>query len=162
MKSKRFSRVIAMVMLMILCLSTISTAFAASASYKGIDSKTYTITTGSKSSTLKITNTAGKVYATAWKNPLKGTTKTITPSMHGKFEITVHKSGLYTASDVTTKVINYPSNSKVNFTLEKKSTYTVTVRCLGFSDEIINGWNPSWKTYPKVTLSVNNSAKIKK
>lgn len=158
MKSKRFSRIIAMVMLMILCMSTISTAFAASTSYKGIDSQTYTITTGSKSSTLKVTDTAGKVYATAWKNPLKGTTKTVTRSMHGKFEITVKKSG----SAATTKVINYPFSTKANFTLDKKSTYAVTVRCLGFSDEVISGWNPSWKTYPKVKLSVNNSAKIKK
>lgn len=158
MKSKRFSRVIAMVMLMILCMSTISTAFAASASYKGINSQTYTITTGSKSATLKVTDSAGKVYATAWKNPLKGTTKTVTRSMHGKFEITVKKSG----SAAKTQVLNYPFGSKANFTLDEKSTYTVTVSCLGFSDQIISGWDPSWKTYPKVKLSVNHSAKIKK
>lgn len=156
MKSKRLIRIVSMVMLIILSMSIFSTALAASKSYKGIGSKTYTITTGKKDATLKITQSAGKVNATAWKNPLKKTTKTVTKSMYGEFDIKVTQG-----FGSTTKTINYPTNSSASFTLKKNSTYTVTVTYRGFSGQLTGAWNPVWKTSPTVKLSVNNSAKIK-
>lgn len=156
MKTKRILRIVSLVMMIILSMSISTTALAASKSYKGTGTTTYTITTGSKDATLTITQSAGKVNATAWKNIAKGTTKSVTKSMYGEFEITVAQG-----FSSNTKSINYPYNKKATFTLKKNSTYTITVRCCGFSDQVIGAWNPRWKTAPKVKLSVNNWAKIK-
>lgn len=153
---KRLVRIIAMTLVMVLGLSIFSTAFAASASYKGTDTTSYTVTTGRKDATLKVSHTAGKVSATAWKNAIKGTTKTVTKRWYGKFKITV-TSG----RDSQSAVVNYPYSKTASFKLKKNSTYTVTVECLGFSDQVGNVWNLKWKASPKVKLSVNKSSKIK-
>lgn len=156
MKTNQIKRVFAIAMLIILCMSAFSTALAASKSYKGINSKSYTITTGRKGATLDISQKAGKVQATVWKNPFKRTTKTVSKSMRGEFDITVSQ-GFFS----NTKSINYPFNSKVRFKLEPNTTYRVTVTYRDFSDELNGAWNPRWKTYPTVKLSANNWAKIK-
>lgn len=153
---KRLVRMIAMTLVLVLGMCMFSTAFAASKSYKGTGSAAYTITTGKKDATLKVSQSAGKVSATAWKNAIRKTTKTVTRSWYGKFLITA-TSG----SDSQSAVVNYPFNKTASLKLKKNSTYTVTVECLGFSDQVDNVWNLRWKTSPKVKLSINNSAKIK-
>lgn len=153
---KMLVRIIAMTLVMVLGLSIFSTAFAASKSYKGTGSTTYTITTGRKDVTLKVSQTAGKVSATAWKNALRKTTKTVPRNWYGKFKITV-TCGFSSQS----AIITYPADRTASFKLKKNSDYTVTVEYLGFSDQTGDAWNPKWKTSPKVKLSVNNSAKIK-
>lgn len=153
---KNLVRIIAMTLVLALGLAIFSTAFAASASYKGTGSTSYTITTGKKDATLKASHSAGKVSATAWKNAIKGTTKTVSKSWYGKFKITVT-----CGRDTQSAIINYPFNKTASFKLNKNSTYKVKVECLGFSDQVGTVWNLKWKTYPKAKLSVNNSAKIK-
>lgn len=153
---KNFVRIIAMTLVLALGLAMFSTAFAASASYKGTGSTSYTITTGKKDATLKASHSAGKVSATAWKNAIKGTTKTVSKSWYGKFKITVT-----CGRDTQSAIINYPFNKTASFKLNKNSTYKVKVECLGFSDQVGTVWNLKWKTNPKAKLSVNNSAKIK-
>ncbi len=153
---KNFVRIIAMTLVLALGLAMFSTAFAASASYKGNGSTSYTITTGKKDATLKVSHSAGKVSATAWKNAFKGTTKTVSKSWYGKFKVTVT-----CGRDTQSAIINYPFNKTASFKLNKNSTYKVKVECLGFADKVDTVWNLKWKTYPKAKLSVNNSAKIK-
>ena len=156
MKMSRVLRVVSLVMVLVVCLSVFTTALAASANYTGNGSKTYTITTGKKDATLTVSQSAGKVTGTAWKNAIKKTTKTVTKSWYGKYQITVSNG-----SSSQTKTINYPFNKNLTFSLKKNSTYKVTVKYIGFSDQVDGVWNLKWKTYPKVKLSANNSAKIK-
>lgn len=153
---RKFTKFVALVLVVMTVCSIMPSAFAASKTSKGVGTTSYTITTGKKDATLTVTNKAGKVNATVWKNPLKGTTKTKTLTHYGAFEITV-KNGI----NKQTKSINYPFNDTAKFTLQKNSTYTVTIRYTGFSNYINMGWDPVWKTNPSVKLSVNNSAKIK-
>lgn len=153
---KRLVRIIVMTLVLVLGMCMFSTAFAASASYKGTDSISYTVTTGKKDATLKVSHSAGKVSATTWKNALKGTTKTVSKSWYGKFKVTVT-----CGRESQSAVVNYPYNKTASFALKKNSAYTVAVECLGFSDQVGTVWNLKWKTSPKAKLSVNNSAKIR-
>lgn len=150
---KHAVRIIAMALVVVLTLSIFSVALADSESDRISGTKTYTITTGKKDATLTVTQSAGKATVTKWKNVIKKTTKTATESRYGKYYVTVEKVGSGT--------LNYPYGSKATFKLEKNSTYKVNVTYKGFADQITGSWNPKWKTYPKVKLSVNNSAKIK-
>lgn len=153
---KNFIRMIALTLVLALGLAIFSTALAASASYKGTETTSYTITTGKKDATLKISHSAGKVSATAWKNAIKGTTKTVSKSWYGKFKVTVSCGGSSRSA-----IVNYPYNKTATFKLNKNSTYKVKVECLGFSDQVGTVWNLKWKTNPRAKLSVNNWAKIK-
>lgn len=153
---KTLIRALALTLVLVLGLSMFSAAFAASASYKGTDSTSYTVTTGKKDATLKVSQSAGKITGTAWKNAIKRTTKTVTKSWYGKFMVTVT-----CGRDSQSAIVNYPYNKTASFKLKKNSTYTVKVECLGFADQVDTVWNLKWKTSPKAKLSVNNSAKIK-
>lgn len=149
---KQIVRVIALALVIVLTMSIFSVALADSESDRISGTQTYMITTGKKDATLTVTQSAGKATVTKWKNAWRGTTKTATESRYGKYYITVEKVG--------SKTINSFSK-KATFKLAKNSTYRVTVTYRGFADEVTGSWNPRWKTYPKVKLSVNNWAKIK-
>ena len=150
---KHIVRIIALALVIVLTMSIFSVALADSESDRISGTQTYTITTGKKDATLTVTQSAGKATVTKWKNMFKGTTRTTPESRRAKYYISVEKIGSQT--------INYPFNSKATFKLAKNSTYKVTVTYKGFADEATGSWNPKWKTYPKVKLSVNNWAKIK-
>ena len=154
---KKMVRVAALVMVLVFSLCLASSALAQSKSYKGVASTTYTIETGKKDATLKITHSTGKVTATAWKNPIKRTTKLVKNKSHyGKFEITV-KCG----SKQQTATVDYPFSKSASFKLAKNSKYTVQIRYLGFSSQVATYWNMQWTKSPTCKLSVGSGAKIK-
>lgn len=147
---KKFRKLITLLML-VLSMTTVffpTGALAASKTYKGTGSQTYTITTKKKDSTLTITRKKGKVRyrLTTWSKYKNG-------SCHGTFTITIVGGGK------TQKVHlgNWQDDAKV--TLKKNSTYTVTITCTGF--DLMPGRDFTWKTAPQCKLKVNNSAKIK-
>ena len=139
----------------VLCLSMAPTALAASKSNKGTNTITFSVTTSKKDATLTISPNAGKVTGTAWKNILKGTTKTVTKKAYGDYSITVSAPGKAT---VTKKMSSY----KVKISLEKNTTYRITISYTGinfFDTSTI--WNTKWKTVPGWKASVNKGAKFK-
>ena len=151
---KRFVSVILVCMMLVICFGTASAAGSASSSGSG----GFTVTTGKKDATLKLSITKGKFEGTAWKNILKQTQKKVTGSSYGKFVITG-------AGDR----IVIESKSSKSITLKKNSTYQISVSfdsAIPQLDTMKLGagktasWDNSWTKYPKWKATINNSAKI--
>lgn len=152
MSIKRFFAVICMI---VLCCTFVSTAFADSYKGSGTYTESFTVATGNRNATLTITPKQGKVTGTAWKNPFRGTTKQVTQKAYADYSVTVTTIG----GGSTTKTM---SSGKVTFSLAKNTMYKVTVSYRGinfFSTCYI--WNTSWKSDPSWKASVNGWAQIR-
>lgn len=149
---KNLKRIIALLCVFTLLGALAVDVFAAGTAKGKLNTVTFTVTTGKKDSKLTITPSSGKITATAWKNPIKGTTKTITKSgVYGSYTVTVYGVGSKTMT-----------NKKVTFNLAKNTTYTV---CVSYNDNMFNApdvcWNKKWVKPCSWKASANNSAKIK-
>ena len=151
---KRLFR-ISLCVLLILC-TILPGALAASKTYKGLGSTSYTITTGKKDAKLTISGKSGQ-YAQKFV------------SYNGKKNTEVKANG-YAVFDITVDgVTKTVSNRSATFNLKARRTYTVIVSYkgfYGFNKLLVKaGYNPKgsqyWKKNPSVSVSVNNSAKIK-
>lgn len=155
---KNLRRIIALLCMLVLCFSMVPSASAATAKGKGMESVTFTVTTGKKDAKLTVKQSAGKVTGTAWKNIFKHTTKTVTKKAYGVYAISAWAPGKRT---ITKRI----SSSKQTLTLERNSTYTVTISYEDFDVFSLWGpvavWNASWKTKPSWKASVNNWAKLR-
>lgn len=151
---KRMLKIVVWVLALVLSLSVIYPALAASLNGKIDDTNTYTITTReSHGETLKVVQNAGKAYATKFGYLLQG--KVVPISMYGKYEIQIVQN------DSLIAVQTISDSEELIFRLEKDSVYEITVTYLGFGEnvpdeeEIGYPWNPvKWKSYPSVKVDV--------
>ena len=134
-------------------------AMAASKTYKGTSSKTYTITTGKKDATLKLKPSKGKRAQKYVKKSNPKKTSIDKWNLYGSFTVTVNGKKYV----VTTK--------EVKVTLPANKTYHVTVTYNGVQPYSIRpAKNPFvykrsgseyWYKDPSIKLDVNKSAKIR-
>ncbi|MBE6598312.1 MAG: hypothetical protein E7638_02580 [Ruminococcaceae bacterium] len=147
---KTLKRIIALVCVVSLVMACAVDVFAAGSRKGTTYTVTFTVTTGNSNSTLKIDPSKGKVTATKWKNPFKGTTKRVTQSAYGDYTVTVSGLG---SKRMTSR--------NVTFKLKKRTTYTVTVKYNGINFfDVSNCWNVSWKKAPSWKATSNNWAKV--
>lgn len=152
-----------LILMTIMTMILPTSAMAASKTYKGSSSCTYTITTGKKDATLTLKPYKGK---RAQKYVKKKNSK----------KTHIEKWNAYATYSVTVDGETYTvSNKKVKVTLPANGTYKVSVECTGayWQDEIEPSFDPLglsygksgdryWHTKPSIKLDVNNWAKIKK
>ncbi|MBE5778499.1 MAG: hypothetical protein E7331_04110 [Clostridiales bacterium] len=134
-------------------------ALAASKTYKGSDSTTYTLTTGKKASTLTLTPSKGKRAQKYVKKSNARKTHLDKWNVYAEYEVTVN-GRTYT---VTSK--------KVTIKLPANGTYRISIRCKGVPYYNIRpAYNPFqyrrtgseyWYKSPSLKVNVNNSAKVK-
>lgn len=153
---KRFAKVL-LCTLLILC-TVVSSGLAASKTYKGQGSTTYTIETGSKGAKLTISGKKGTYACMQRKNSNHNKTSVASTNIYGSFSVSV--------SGFSEKTIE---SGKLTYQLQPNSTYTVTVRYKGASVTRLSmrtklGYSLYgdyfWKKDPGVSISVNNWAKI--
>lgn len=157
---KKIMRVLVLAIIMVLCTTAFTPALAASKTYKGTCSQTYTITTGKKDAKLTVENKKGKIRMVG-KEYFGNKTKKKDVSGYAKFSVEISDGW-----STTTKTLECDAdNKKFTYTLKKNKTYTITVTYIGYSYQVktapgILVQSQSWKKDPSVKVKVNNSAKI--
>ncbi len=163
----KFLTKLAVTVLILMTIMTMilpTSAMAASKTYKGSSSCSYTITTGKKDAKLTLKPYRGKRAQKYVKKKNSKSTKVDKWNAYATYSVTVDGE-TYTVGD-----------TNVTVTLPANGTYTVSVECTGeywrdamhpdsvdpFELVYKKSGGRYWHTKPSIKLDVNNWAKIKK
>lgn len=156
---KMTKKLCTLVCVLVMMVATLlpSNALAASKTYKGASSYSYTIKTGKKAATLTLKPSKGTRARKYVKRSNSRKTHIDKWKLYGQFTVTVNGKS-YTVT-----------NRNVKVTLPANGTYRVSVRCTGTQFHLEPAYNPFfyspvgseyWYKDPSIKLSVNNWAKI--